>query len=187
MAKAKVETPVEETVVEQTVVDNSTVDNLQKLLNEQKDANKKLEEEKVSLVAKLQHLESQETLIADLKETVADLHKTRDEKVSENEALSSQIANFKEDINLYQTEISKLKSILPADVVYSDSGEYKYKVGQWVRYVAAYQNLRFEVRQRVGIGSNGPLYRLYQYDHDITLNNILESELQPAINVFRHE
>ena len=74
MAKAKTETVEQSTLTTEEL----TVENLQKLLNEQKDEYKKLEEEKVSLVAKLQHLGEQEEKIKELDEQLANSHTTID-------------------------------------------------------------------------------------------------------------
>ncbi len=63
--------------------------------------------------------------------------------------------------------------------------QYKFPLKSWVNIPNKYFNLRFTVRQHVGISAGEPIYRLYQYETETELNNIPESELVLARNVFK--
>lgn len=63
--------------------------------------------------------------------------------------------------------------------------QYKFPLKSWVNIPSKYFNLRFTVRQHVGISAGEPTYRLYQYETETELNNVHESELVLARNVFK--
>lgn len=185
MAKAK----TDETTKDISTPETTTDAGLEQAISDLKDQVKILENEKVELSTKLTQmddlkikLEAAEQKIIDLQNTITELESDRTKNEKDIQSLIDSIQKIKDE-NQKLKESNKLTNTITE----TESGPYKYHPDDWVTYPARFQKLRFQVRELLGTGVRGPLYRLYCYDNDIALSHIPESELQPVTNRFRGE
>lgn len=171
-----------------------SLSSVESALDEQKEQIKTLENEKVELVAKLSNMNSLKKQLdvqeENHKKEIGEIKSSYETEIKSLKSTSSKnekdVQNLIESIQKIKDENTKLKETItelqnkPVEE-YQERAKYRYVPGDWVTIPGRYQKLRFQVRELLGEGVKGPLYRVYCYENDIAIGHIPESELHPSV------
>lgn len=101
--------------------------------------------------------------------------------IEENKILHEQVAKYKEQLKVLDSANVGQDSKPPVNYAHLETTfNYKYKTGDIVMLQSKHQKMKFQVTHYQGSSQNGePLYKVSNFNFNITENLVLESLLSP--------